>query len=375
MIYLDNAASSYPKPREVYSVMDRFQRHNGANAGRSSHAMALAAAEMIYDCRKSVAKLFNFTPVENVIFCPSATFALNTVLQGLLEAGDHVITTDLEHNSVLRPLYVMQKKGVTLDIIETDLYDDAKTVERIAEKITPSTRALVITQCSNVCGKMMPIADIAKLKNDKIRLIVDGSQGAGSIPTDLQTLGVDYYCAPSHKGLLGPQGTGLLFAAKEEIRPLAMGGTGGNSAEREMPDFFPDRLEAGTLPTPAICGLAQGVKYLSRTGVSSIFAKKTAQTAWLYHKLKGMEGIELYHDVDAAPSPGVLSFNLLGQDSESVASRLSQKGICLRAGLHCAPLYHRKMGTQTRGMVRVSLGCFTNLGDLQYFVKKIKEIL
>ena len=255
MIYLDNAASSYPKPKAVYDAMHHFLRRNGANPGRSSHPMALEAAEMIYECRKNIAKLFNFTPAEQVVFCPGATQAMNTVLRGLLNAGDHVITTDLEHNSVLRPLYALQTKGVLLDVVETDLYNDDVTVARLAQKITSATRALVVTQCSNVCGKMMPLEKIAKLKNDKIRLIVDGAQGAGSIPTDLAALGGDYYCAPSHKGLLGPQGCGVILTAKEELRPLVFGGTGGDSAKREMPEFLPDRLEAGTLPTPPICGL------------------------------------------------------------------------------------------------------------------------
>jgi len=278
------------------------------------------------------------------------------VIQGLLERGHHVITTDLEHNSVLRPLYTMQKRGVMVDVAEVDLYNDDVTLHRIKRLIRPTTKALIITQCSNVCGKMLPLKKIADLKRKDMRLIVDGSQGAGSIPTDVSESNVDYYCAPSHKGMLGLQGSGFVLCAHNELLPLLYGGTGGESERRDQPDYLPERLEAGTLPLPSIYSITEGIDFLKSVGQSNIFAHKKHLVKALYNGLRYNSKIEVCTDYDRIESPGVISFNVRGKNSEEVAKYLAENGIAVRAGLHCAPLFHKKMGTVDRGMVRVSFG-------------------
>ena len=373
MIYFDNGASSHPKPENVYEKTYRFVRGNGANCGRSSHALAIEAAEKIFQTRKALADFFHVDGAENVVFSLNATYALNTVLHGLIQPGDHVITTDLEHNSVLRPLYALQKNGCTLDIIETDLENDAVTLERIAKRIQPNTKAIVVTQCSNVCGKMLPIDQIAALKRDGIVLVVDGSQGAGSIPTDFKALGIDYYCAPSHKGMLGWQGAGFILCGQNQLSPLAFGGTGGDSFLQTQPDYLPERLEAGTLPIPAIYSLYEGVRYLKARGINNIFRHKTQLTSQLYDELSQIPEIRLYTDITRVPSPGVLSFNVGERPSEEIGNFLGRHGVAVRSGLHCAPLFHQKVGTAQQGMVRVTFGYANTKTQVSDFVKILKK--
>ncbi len=372
MIYFDNAASSHPKPANVYINTFDYVVNNGANSGRSGHTLAMQAAEKVYEAREILCDFFNAKAPENVVFTMNATYAINTIVQGLLKEGDHVVTTNMEHNSVLRPLYSMQNKGVGLDIIDVDLYDDTKTVNNIKRSIRPNTKALVVTQCSNVCGKILPIKEIAKLKNEDMRLIVDGSQGAGSIPTDFQLSGMDYYCAPSHKGLLGLQGGGLIICRYNEVLPIIFGGTGGESFKKEQPEVLPERLEAGTLPLPAICSLTEGVSYLKKTGMDAVFEYKKHLTRVAYRGLKQLPKIELYADYEKMDSPGVLSFNVRNVSSEEVGAYLSTQGIAVRSGLHCAPLYHQKMKTQHRGMVRISLGLSNTTQEIEYLLKTLK---
>ena len=355
-IYFDNGASSHPKPPSVYENVLNYIVGNGANAGRSSHELAMAAAETVYNARKSVAAFFGMTSPENVVFTLNATHGLNTVIQGLFSQGMHVITTDLEHNSVLRPLYEMQKRGIKLDVVTTDLYDDDVTVQRIDRLIRPETKGIVVTQCSNVCGKMLPLKKIAALMRPDMRLIVDGSQGAGSIPTDIVGNRIDYYCAPSHKGMLGIQGCGFILCRHNELRPLLFGGTGGDSERRTQPSYLPDRLEAGTLPIPAISSLLEGVKFIEKVGIHNLYTHKKHLVRTLYYGLLQNPLIEVCADYDRFESPGVISFNVRDKNSEEIGEYLSREGIAVRSGLHCAPLFHNKMGTADRGMVRVSFG-------------------
>lgn len=373
MIYFDNGASSQPKPPGVYEKTYRYVKHNGANSGRSSHPLAMEAAESVFEVRNSLCRMFHAESPENIVFMFNATYALNTVLQGSLKKGDHVITTNLEHNSVLRPLYALQKRGVELDIIDVDLYDDDLTVRRIQKKIRPNTKMIAVTQCSNVCGKILPIAQIAKLKNSRIRMLVDGSQGAGSMPTDFNALEMDYYCAPSHKGMLGLQGTGFIISCHNDLKPLVYGGTGGDSALTTQPEYLPERLEAGTLPIPAIYSLGEGVKFIEKIGVENIYRHKLHLTDVLYRKLLTMPQVELYLDNDKSPACGVLSFNIKGHSSEEVGAWLGERGIAVRSGLHCAPLFHKKMGTLERGMVRVSFSYANHDSEIAHFVELLKD--
>ncbi len=371
LIYFDNGASSHPKPPSVYENTFKYVINNGANAGRSSHSLAMEAAETVYLTRKKIASFFNVKSPENVAFCMNSTHGLNTVIFGLLKRGMHVITTNLEHNSVLRPLYEIQKRGVELDIVDVDLYDDDLTLNRIADRIRPNTKALLVTQCSNVCGKMLPIQKIAALKNQGMRLIVDGSQGAGSIPTSFEDSGIDYYCAPSHKGMLGLQGAGFLICRYNELSPFMFGGTGGESQLISQPLYLPERLEAGTLPLPAIYSMSEGISFLEKVGISNLFAHKKHLVKFLYRGIKNNPLIEVCADYDKMESPGVISFNVKGVQSEKVALDLAQKGFALRGGLHCAPLFHEKMNTIDTGMVRASFG----FGNTQEEIKRLIEEL
>lgn len=370
-IYFDNGASSHPKPRNVYENTFRYILSNGANAGRSGHTLAMEAAEKVYEARSRIANFFGAKSAENVVFTMNATHGLNTVIRGLLSTGMHVITTDLEHNGVLRPLYAMQKEGVQVDVVDVDLYNDDITVQRIAQLIGPNTKALVMTQCSNVCGKMLPISKIASLKRPDMRLIVDGSQGAGSIDTNVEEDKVDYYCAPSHKGLLGFQGGGFILCRCNELKPLMFGGTGGESARHSQPDYLPERLEAGTLPLPAICSMLEGVNFLEKVGLQNVFAHKKHLVRTLYRRLKSNPLVEVYVDYNRMESPGVLSFNVREKNSEEIAAYLAQKGIAVRSGLHCAPLFHKKMNTQDRGMVRVSFGFLNHEQEIDRLVSAL----
>ena len=370
-IYFDNGASSYPKPRGVYDRTFSYVLSNGANSGRSSHFLAMQAAEVVYDTRRTVADFFGLNNAENVVFTLNATYALNMVLQGLLAAGDHVITTVMEHNSVLRPLYELEKKGVQLSIVDVDLYNDKRTVDNIAVSMKKNTRAIVVSQCSNVCGKMLPIDSISEIKGGA-RLVVDGSQGAGSIPTNLIKSDIDYYCAPFHKGMLGLQGGGFLLCRHNELHPLVFGGTGGESTKKTQPLYLPERLEAGTLPIPSILSLREGIGFLNTVGIEKIFNHKKSLAQYLYRGLRQIPDVQIYVDYTKTDSPGVVAFNYKQANSEEVATYLASRGVAVRAGLHCAPLFHKKMGTSDRGMVRISLGYANTKKEIDDFLKYLK---
>ena len=374
MIYFDNAASSHPKPQCVLKAMNGWLGKNAANAGRSGHRMSMEAAELIYDTRVAVGSLFGVNKAENVILLPNATYALNTVIFGLFEKGDHIITTDLEHNSVLRPLWQLQKKGVEVTVISVDFEDDEKTVERMMRAIRGKTKAIICTQCSNVCGKILPIKEISKRKPSNIRLIVDGSQGAGILPINVIDDKIDYYCAPSHKGLLGPQGGGILILNNQPPRPLVFGGTGSHSINPEQPKEIPEYLESGTLPTAICAGMKAGAEFICKTGQEKMMEHKQALTEYAYQELRTVSNIELYMAPYQNGCIGVIPINIYGMISDDLIRYLDQKEICARGGLHCAPLFHRRMGTVQRGMVRISFGCFNNDREIDYLVYYLKKI-
>ncbi|MBQ7935277.1 MAG: aminotransferase class V-fold PLP-dependent enzyme [Clostridia bacterium] len=374
MIYFDNGASSHPKPPCVLKAMGDWLHKNGANPGRSGHRLSMEAAELVYNTRVAIGSLFGVEQAENVILVPNATYALNTVLLGLFEKGDHIITTDLEHNSVLRPLWHLQEKGVEVSVVKVDFEDDEKTIEMMMRAIRRNTKAIVCTQCSNICGRVLPIENLAERKPRHVLLIVDGSQGAGSLPINVVKCGIDYYCAPSHKGLLGPQGGGILLVNNRIPRPLVFGGTGTESMNPEQPAELPEHLESGTLPTPICAGMLAGAKYIKDMGQTKIFQHKRDLTDYAYEELKTVPGIELCMQPYAKHCLGVIPLNMQGLHSGEVISYLDSKGICARGGIHCAPLFHRRMGTEQRGMVRISFGCFNTEREVDQLVKNLKKI-
>lgn len=375
MIYFDNAASTYPKPPAVGRAVGSWLKNNGANPGRSGHKPALNAGGVIFDTRVVISRMFGVSDPENIIFVPNATFGLNFLIQGLLSSGDHVVTTNLEHNSVLRPLKLLEKSGVSFDAVNVDLYDDGKTVDNILGHIKKNTRLVICTQCSNVCGKVMPIREISRALPENIELLVDGAQGAGIIPTDIGADGIDYYCAPSHKGLLGPQGSGFIAVCNRIPNPMIVGGTGSESFNLEQPDYLPDRLESGTLPTPVIRGMLEGLKFVESVGVDKIFQHKLYLVRYAVNALKSLDGVITYVDPDKSLFVGTTCFNVKGSHSDDVAAFLAEHDVCVRSGIHCAPLFHKKMGTEKTGMVRISFGCYNTVSEIDAFIKILKKYL
>lgn len=375
MIYFDNGASSHPKPPCVLKAMGGWLQKNASNPGRSGHRLSMAAAELVYNTRVVLGNLFGVRHPQNVVLVPSATYALNTVILGLFEKGDHIITTDLEHNSVLRPLWHLQKQGIDVSVIPVNFENDEQTVFDILKSVRRNTRAIICTQCSNVCGKVLPLKEIAARKPENVLLIVDGAQGAGTIPINVVETGIDYYCAPFHKGLLGPQGGGLIIVNNRVPRPLVFGGTGTESLNPEQPMELPERLESGTLPTGICAGMHAAAEYISKIGLDKIYEHKRALTNYAYDELAKVFGVELYMYPYRSTCVGVIPFNYKKFDSSSVVEWLDQRGICTRGGLHCAPLFHQRMKTTGRGMVRVSFGQFNNDREVDYLVYALKKII
>ena len=332
------------------------------------------AAELIYNTRVALGKLFGVTKPESVILVPNATYALNTVLLGLFEKGDHIITTDLEHNSVLRPLWYLQSKGVEVTVVPVDFDDDENTIKKMLRAVKSRTKAIVCTQCSNICGRVLPVERIASRKPTSVLLIVDGSQGAGCLPINVVQNGIDYYCAPSHKGLLGPQGGGVILVNNRAPRPLVYGGTGTESMNPEQSSELPEHLESGTLPTPICAGMLAAAEYIERVGQEKLYLHKRALTDYAYQQLCAVPKIELYMQPYARHCLGVIPFNMSGLHSGDVIEYLNNKEICARGGIHCAPLFHRRMGTEQRGMVRISFGFSNTENEVEQLVKILKKI-
>ncbi len=374
MVYLDNGASSHPKPHCVIQAMTNWMNRNGANPGRSGHRLSMEAAELIYNTRVEFCEMFGMNDPEKIILVPGATYALNTVLLGLFKPGDHLITTDLEHNSILRPLWHLKKKGIDVSIVPVDFFNEEKTVDAIMEKVQPSTKAIICTQCSNVCGYRMPIKRISARKPKNILLIVDGAQGAGIIETNVKEMGIDYYCAPSHKGLMGPQGGGLLILNNTPPEPLVYGGTGTESMHFEQPSTLPEKLESGTLSAPICAGMLAAAKYLKGVGQDKVFQRKKELTAYAYEELRSVRKVELYMHPVKEKCLSVIPFNVTEKSSDEVSNFLNENGICVRSGLHCAPLFHHRMKTVGRGMVRASLGWFNSERDVDMLVRYLKKI-
>ena len=378
MIYFDNAATSWPKPQSVVQAMSRSLQLFGGNPGRGGYEMAMQTAQMVYNTRKTASELFFMNQPENIVFTQNCTHALNLLIYGLLKKGDRVVISDLEHNSVVRPLYDLKNKEIiTVEIAETSLEDPRQTVQAFAEKIDNKTRLVICTNASNVTGTILPIKEIGEIAHAHGALFaVDGAQAAGMIPIDMSQMGIDFLCVPGHKGLYGPTGTGMLLVRSNEmLEPLMKGGTGSLSQQTEMPDFYPDRLESGTLNLCGIYGLKKGMDFIKSKGIDRVHSYETSLINMLYEQLCVCNGIELY-----TPNPRnnhtvpVLSFNMKGKTGEETAAMLAQKGFALRGGLHCAPLAHKKIGTIERGTARISIGAFNTVNEVYRFCETIKKL-
>ncbi len=376
-IYLDNAATTFPKPAEVVSEVSSVLRYRCANPGRSSHKLSVSASQTVYDCREKLAEMFG-GDAENVIFTSNATHAVNLALKTTLRRGDHVLISDIEHNSVLRPVAALAEKG----LISYDIYEASENPETLILNILPLIRpnTAVICAChhSNICSFVIPIRELGRFCRKRgICFLVDASQSAGILPINMKLDCIDLLCAPGHKALYGPPGIGFAlfgdrFNAPEHLPDtFTEGGNGIASGERFMPEFLPERLEAGTLALPAIAGLSKGVDFVRSFPNGKIHSYESGLCSYLREKLSAYERIRFYHKKDGS----VLIFSVLGCDSETFAARLDEYGICVRAGLHCAPLAHKKLGTPNDGAVRVSFGVFNSERDVRNFIMATDKIL
>ena len=377
MIYLDNSATTYPKPPQVRQAVARALGELGANPGRGGYPMSQRTAQAVYRCRSLAAEFFGAPGPECVIFQPSCTQALNLVLKGSLKQGDHVVVSDLEHNAVMRPLTALSVRGVTYTLAKTVPGDNDATLDAFRQAMGPRTKLVVCTQASNVFGFRLPVERIAALCHQYgAKLCVDAAQSAGLVPIHLQRDGIDYLCCAGHKGLYGPMGVGLLVLRDPAagLVPLVEGGTGTQSRSLAQPEDSPERYESGTLNVPGIAGLEAGHLFVRRQGPQALCQKELALLARLHRQLAGLPGVELYTEEPRAPYfLPVLSFNLRGMESEAVGERLGQAGIAVRCGLHCAPLAHQKLGTQ-QGTVRVSPSAFTRREEIDALARQVGRL-
>jgi cysteine desulfurase family protein len=376
VIYFDNAATSFPKPEIVYQTMDRFLRESGANPGRSSHRLAVAAASTVAQTRRLVARYFNAAAPEQVVFTLNTTDALNLALKGVLKPGDHVVTTSMEHNSVARPLRKLEQSGVSVTFVAASP-EGLVDVEDLASAFTPATTLLAMTHASNVTGTLQPVAEAGQLCRDRgALLLVDAAQTAGAFPIDVQALRIDLLAFPGHKGLLGPPGTGGLVVG-ESIRldTLREGGTGTTSESDWQPEEMPERLEAGTVNTVGLAGLGAALRFLEETGLDAIRAHEQSLIQRLLHELAAIPRAILYGPPPGVERASVVSFNLGGWESQDVAAVMDASfDIQCRPGLHCAPLAHRPLGTFPAGTVRLSPGFFNNEAEVDAVLEAIRQV-
>ena len=378
MIYFDNAATSYPKPRAVTEEQTRCMLEYCGNAGRGSHALALAAAEKIYECRSLAADFFGAAGEEKVVFTQNTTMALNIAIKGLLKKGDHVLISDMEHNAVWRPIEALAKTGfITYDVFPTFAADFERGEERvcraICDRLRPNTAMLVCAHASNICSSVLPLRAIGQICRQRgILFVVDGAQSAGHIPIHMKDMQISALCLPGHKGLWGPQGSGMLILGDGVIpKPLLEGGSGYQSLESEMPRDLPEHLEAGTLPTPAIAGLCAGIREVSRIGGDRIGERERELNRALYESIRTLSNVTVYtpHLLGS-----VLLFNVEGLPANQTGEMLDRMGFCVRAGYHCAALAHRTLRTPVGGAVRVSPGYYNTFSEIEELARAIREI-
>lgn len=376
MIYLDNSATTFPKPDVVVQEVANSMRFYSANPGRSGHNLSLKAAQGVFDCRKAVCKLFNLDDESKVVFTSGCTHSLNIVIKGTLKPGDHCVISTFEHNSVLRPLEKLKEMGVSYSIADVYPQDNDKTVDSFRKCINEKTKLVVCTHASNVFGFRLPVERICALCHSYgILFCLDAAQSAGVFDIDLKRDNFDYVCCAGHKGLYGPMGVGILVINCDKLPDsLIEGGTGSESSNMLQPDFTPDKYESGTLNVCGICGLKNGIEVVLKKSPYYIHNQEMSYIRMLYNHLKLNKKVRLYTDIPTVESfAPVLSFSIDNKSSEEVAAYLNRNSIAVRAGLHCAPLAHKKMQTIENGTVRVSPSVFTKESDIRKLIYAINK--
>ena len=380
MIYFDNAATTFPKPPSVISEMINCMNYYCGNPGRSGHNLSIMAAQKIYECRELLSNMFGISEPTNVVFTPNTTYALNIAINALTKRKSHIIISDIEHNSVYRPVYALAKCGCEYDIFTVDPYDSSKTIKSLKSKIKYNTSVIACSHLSNICGISNPINEIGEVcKTYGIKFIVDGAQSVGTHKINMSENNIDALCSPGHKGLYGPQGTGfVIFSDKYKnendickLNTFVYGGNGYNSSDKTMPDILPERFEGGTLNTPGIAGLCEGIKFVNSLTEEKIFE----HTSMLYRRavdmISSLPNTKLY--CEKIENSSCLLFNINNILPEEIADKLYSDGICVRAGLHCSPLTHKKLQTENGG-VRISFSCFNTFHELECLYKSLKRI-
>lgn len=379
MIYFDNAATSWPKPPEVLEAMTRFLRDVGANPGRSGHRTAVEAGRIVYAAREAVCELVNAPDPLRVAFAANVTQALNMAMRGLLRPGDHVITSSMEHNSVMRPLRALEREGVALTVVRCSPEGFLNPAD-VEAAIRPNTRMIVLNHASNVAGTLLPVREAGRIARERgLLLLVDAAQTAGAYPIDVQADGIDLLAFTGHKSLLGPMGTGGLVVGPRvdvsRMEPLIRGGTGSRSEREEQPDFLPDMLESGTPNAVGIAGLEAGIRWVLARGVDAIRAHERALAQRAIGGLRAIPGVTVYGPLDAARQTATVSFNIAGMEPSEVGLRLDEEhGVLCRVGLHCAPAAHRTLGTFPAGTVRFGMGVFNTTEEVDAAVAAVESL-
>ena len=377
MIYLDNAATSWPKPESVYQAMDKFLRENGGNPGRGGHSLALAAERVVEETRLLVARLINVPEKDRIIFTLNCTDALNLGLKGLLKAGDHVITSQIGHNSLVRPLKKLEGQGVEITRLPPCSEEGFLSIKDIEKSITKETKLIMVTHASNVTGVIQPVEEYGAVVRKHGRVfMVDAAQTAGIFPIDVQASNIDLLAFSGHKGLLGPPGTGVLYLSdRVELDSLREGGTGSHSELEEQPTDLPYRYESGTPNTVGIAGLGAGLKYIFEQGIGRIHSHEQCLLDQLLEGLSQIPEIILYKPKDRCRQVAIVSFNLRGCEPAEVGAILDQAfDIKVRTGLHCAAAAHRTFGTYPQGSIRFSLGYFNTAQEIDFALEALKKI-
>lgn len=376
-IYLDNAATSFPKPKEVATAVYDFMVNNGTSSGRGSYKKAMQSDYIVYECRKLIGKLFNFDNPKKVVLTSNVTDSLNIAMRGILKENDHVITSSLEHNAVWRCLKTLERDiNIKIDTVECSK-DGITNPQDIKKYIKKDTALIVFTQASNVLGTIQPIREIGAIAREhNIPFLVDSAQSAGAMKIDVKEDNIDILAFTGHKSLLGPMGTGgLIINTDIDIKPLKAGGTGGDSAYEYQPDYYPNHLETGTSNVSGIAGLREAIKFLNKEGIENIHNKEKELTKYALEKLETVKDIEIYGPKDCEKMLSVISFNIKDKRPEDVGSILDQKyDIMLRAGLHCAPTAHSVIGTKDRGTLRIGLGYFNKKEDIDKLVEALNNL-
>lgn len=374
-MYLDNAATSFPKPECVYHTLDAFMRNSAANPGRSGHRMAVAADQAIAGARQRLARLLNAPDPRRIVWTANCTGALNLALKGFLCPGDHVVTTQLEHNAVARPLHALEGQGVVVSRVPC--LGGRFDVAALLAEIRPETRLVALSHASNVTGAVLPVAEVAaECRKRGVRVLVDAAQTAGVLPIDVREWEVDFVAMPGHKSLFGPPGTGALYLREGmELATLQEGGTGSHSELDEQPDTLPDRFEAGTLNSAGIAALGAALGWILETGPERIREREEALVAQLWNGLREIDGVTLYGPPPGADRVSVISFNLAGWEPTDAATVLDESfDLQCRPGLHCSPWAHRSLGTFPGGTVRFSPGYFNPPEEIEAAVDAVRQL-